>query len=71
MIIGFKVLQEYSGEALEKSVDVLINNPDDPLDDSWQPHGPMMVERVTADHSPTHNHTTYLLHYIQALVKTG
>lgn len=68
-VIGFKILQEYSGEALETQVNKLINNPDKPLDDSWQPHGPLIVERISADEHSGSHHTAYLLHYIQAMVK--
>ena len=72
MITDFKILRLTEANQLQDAVCKLINNPDDPMDDSWQPHGPLIVERVHAQNQFAglqQRSTLYTLHYIQAMVK--
>lgn len=71
-VIDYKILTSNEPQGLERAVKLTINNPDDPLDDSWQPHGPMIVERLHSHDQYAgnqHRSVMYSLRYIQAMVK--
>ena len=73
-IVAYRILTATSADALEDQVTQLIINPDDPMDDSWQPHGPLIVERLHAQNrysGSSHMDTLYDLRFIQAMVRVA
>ena len=71
-VSDYRVLSAPTPELLERQVNELLFNASDPLNDTWQPHGPMHCVTRHAQNrfsGMQHKDTVYSIEYTQAMVR--